>query len=59
MPRFSIKAMAFVTALVATYCGVVVATLRSDPRWAIVPYAIYGCLIIGWCVYREINEDKP
>ena len=59
MLRFSIKTMVFVTTLVATYFGALLSASGKNPLWAILPLLMYYGLIIGWCVYREINEDKP
>jgi hypothetical protein len=51
--------MVFATALIATYFGAVLAASGKNPAWAILPFLMYGGLIIAWCVYREINEDNP
>jgi hypothetical protein len=58
MLRFSLKSVVFVTALVAAFFGALLSALGSNPWWALLPYLMYGGLIIGWCVYREISEDK-
>jgi hypothetical protein len=58
MFRFSTKAIVFATALAASLLGILMAAFERNRLWILMPYAMYIGLLVGWCIYRDINE-KP
>jgi hypothetical protein len=55
--RFSIKALVFWTAVLASFLGVLLAATEQNRAWMLLPYSMYMGLLIGWCVYREITQE--
>jgi hypothetical protein len=59
MLRFSIKALAVFTAIIASYLAVLQAAARGGPGWTtFLAFTMYAGLIIGWCVYCDTRDDK-